>query len=127
MVKMARGNNPVLIIEDEDFIRENFQLLLELEGYGVLTAINGRDGLEQLRKKSRPCLILLDLMMPVMNGEEFLRAKAAEETLASIPVVVLSGVAEEPDLSGVAAFVPKPVDFDALLDLIRRYCSSRTS
>jgi CheY-like chemotaxis protein len=121
---MTSESHPVLIIEDEELIRENFQLLLELEGYSVFTAGNGQEGMEQLRKMTSPCLILLDLMMPVMNGEEFLKAKAAEQSLALIPVCVLSGVAKEPDLPGVAAFLPKPVDVFRLLDLIRSYCGS---
>lgn len=119
---MPSKSHPVLIIEDEEFIRENFQLFLELEGYPVFTASNGLEGLQQLRKMTRPCLILLDLLMPVMDGREFLEAKAADQSLASIPVCVVSGVANEPNLPGVAAFVAKPVDFNRLLDLIRRYC-----
>src|SRR5262249_37619408 len=94
------------------------------EGYAVLTAGNGKEGLEQLRRVTSPCLILLDLMMPVMNGQEFLRAKAAEESLASIPVCVLSGVGSQPDLPGIVAFLSKPVDFSRLFDLIRNYCGS---
>jgi CheY-like chemotaxis protein len=117
-------SHPVLIIEDEECIRENFQLLLELEGYSVLTAGNGKEGLDQLRKTTSPCLILLDLMMPVMNGQEFLKAKAAEESLASIPVCVLSGAGTQPELPGIVAFLSKPVDFSRLLDLIRDYCGS---
>jgi CheY-like chemotaxis protein len=117
-------SHPVLIIEDDESIRENFQLLLELEGYAVLTASNGQEALEQLRKMISPCLILLDLMMPVMNGQEFLKAKAAEESLSSIPVCIISGVADEPDLPEVATFVSKPVDLNRLLDLVRRHCES---
>jgi CheY-like chemotaxis protein len=121
---MTSESPPILIIEDEDVIRETFQLFLELEGYVVLTAGNGREGLEQLRKMTRPCLILLDLMMPVMNGEEFLKAKTTEESMSSIPVCVVSGAANIPDLPGVAACVPKPVSAESLLDLVRRYCGS---
>ena len=122
---MSSESSPILIIEDEDFIRESFQLLLELEGYSVWTADNGRHALETLREMPRPCLILLDLMMPIMNGEEFLEAKGLDESLAAIPVVVVSGVANEPELAGVTAFIPKPVDFKRLFELIRRNCGTR--
>ncbi|HEX5000040.1 MAG TPA: response regulator, partial [Terriglobia bacterium] len=82
---MTCERHPVLIVEDEEFIRENFQIFLELEGFQVLTAGNGREALEQLQGRERPCLILLDLLMPVMDGGEFLERKASETSLASIP------------------------------------------
>jgi CheY-like chemotaxis protein len=119
---MPSDGHSVLIIEDEEFIRENLQLFLELEGYSVLTAGNGQEGLGYLRKMTPPCLILLDLLMPVMDGREFLEAKATEKSLSSIPVCVVSGVASRPDLPGVAAFVPKPIDLKRLLEVIRHYC-----
>jgi CheY-like chemotaxis protein len=112
----------VLVVEDEELIRENLQLLLELEGYSVFTASNGQEGLEQLRKIPHPCLILLDLLMPVMNGMEFLAAKAQEDAVASIPVCVVSGVADPPHISGITAFVKKPVEFNQLLEFVKRYC-----
>ena len=121
---MTSQMHPVLIVEDEDSIRENLQLLFELDGYAVLTASNGKEGLEQLRHAPPPCFVLLDLMMPVMNGEEFLKAKAAEESLASIPVCVFSGMANVPDLRGAATVLRKPLDLDRLLNLVQHYCGS---
>ncbi|MEO5970088.1 MAG: response regulator [Bdellovibrionia bacterium] len=70
----------ILVVEDEESIRENFQLLLELEGYSVFTASNGKESLRILKTIEKPCLILLDLLMPVMNGMEFLEAKSQEDT-----------------------------------------------
>lgn len=64
----------ILIIEDEKAIRETFRLALEMEGYQVNEASNGKEGLEALSTMPRPCVILLDLMMPVMNGWAFIRA-----------------------------------------------------
>lgn len=115
----------ILIVEDEDLIRENFRMLLELEGYSpVFTARNGKEGLERLATIPRPCLILLDLLMPLMDGMEFLKAKNADETVASIPVCVVSGIADRPNLAGVVAFVKKPVDSDRLIAFVKEYCGT---
>jgi DNA-binding response OmpR family regulator len=112
----------ILIVEDEQDIRENLKMLLELEGYKVFTAVNGEDGLKVLRTMERPCLILLDLLMPVMNGMEFLKEKRHEDTIAQIPVCIVSGVAEKPDMKGVSGFVKKPIDLDVLLKFIKSHC-----
>ena len=114
----------ILIVEDEPSIRENLQMILEFEGYSVFTATNGKEGLQALQKMPRPCLILLDLLMPVLNGMEFLEAKSHEDAIASIPVCVVSGVAERPDLSKASGFVKKPIDLDALLKFVREYCGT---
>ena len=66
----------ILLVEDEPAIRENLKQLLELEGYPVFTAADGREGLSALKSMPRPCLVLLDLLMPVMNGSSFLRPRA---------------------------------------------------
>jgi CheY-like chemotaxis protein len=97
--------------------------ILSLEGFRAETAANGRDALEYLSKGDIPDVILLDLMMPVMDGWEFRRRQQQEPALRSLPVVVLSALdpARAADLQG-AAFLKKPLDFDRLLDLVRRYC-----
>jgi CheY-like chemotaxis protein len=98
--------------------------LLSLEGYRAETAPNGRDALRYLECGDRPDVILLDLMMPVMDGWEFRRRQVADPTIATVPVVVLSAVdpARAGDLGG-AAFLKKPLDFDQLLALVRRFCA----
>ncbi len=112
----------ILIVEDEPGIRENLQALLELEGYRIFTASNGEEGLRLLRRMPRPCLILLDLLMPVLNGMEFLEAKSHEDAIAAIPVCIVSGVAERPDMSKASAFIKKPIELDGLLRFVRSYC-----
>ena len=112
----------ILIVEDEPTIRENLKTLLELEGYRVYAANNGDEGLQVLRNMPRPCLVLLDLLMPVMNGMEFMQAKSHEDAIAAIPVCIVSGVAENPELPGASAFVKKPIEFDGLLKFVRQYC-----
>ena len=112
----------ILIVEDEPTIRENLRMLLELEGYLVCTANDGESGLRVLRDMSRPCLVLLDLLMPVMNGMEFLEAKSHDDAIAAIPVCIVSGVADKPHTHGAIGFVKKPIDFDGLLKFVRQFC-----
>jgi len=114
---------PVLIVEDDADLREMMAQLLSLEGYRAVTAPNGLDALRYLERGDRPDVILLDLMMPVMDGWEFRRRQVSDATIASVPVVVLSALdpARSGDLGG-AAFLKKPLDFDRLLELVRRFC-----
>jgi CheY-like chemotaxis protein len=97
--------------------------LLALEGYRAQTVPNGRAALDYLRQGDFPDVILLDLMMPVMDGWEFRRRQREDPQLARVPVVVLSALDQSraADLEG-AAFLKKPLDFDRLLELVRQYC-----
>lgn len=113
----------ILIAEDDEAIRDGLSMSLEIEGYRVLTAANGREALELLPGLRAPCLLLLDLLMPVMSGWEVLEEKNRDPRLASIPVVVLSAT-ESQKLEGVAAFVPKPYELDKVIGAIRRHCGS---
>ena len=111
----------VLIAEDDAAIRDGLSMSLEIEGYRVLTASNGREALELLPTLQPPCLLLLDLLMPEMNGWELLEAKNRDPALAEIPVVVLSAT-QRKQLPGVAAFVPKPYELDKVIGAIREHC-----
>jgi CheY-like chemotaxis protein len=116
--------NPlVLIVEDDAEIRMALADLLESSGYVVSQAQHGREALDQLRAGPRPAVILLDIMMPVMNGWSFRTAQLADPHLASIPVVVLTamGRAEETgrELRAHAA-LSKPFEIADLLDLLGR-------
>jgi CheY-like chemotaxis protein len=117
---------PVLIVEDHRDTREMVATLLEAHGYVVVTAENGRRGLEQL-VGNRPCLVLLDLMMPVMSGWEFRRAQLSlsDSHLAEVPVLLLTAAAQ-PDQAArqlhALDVIPKPIDFDQLLDSVKRHC-----
>ena len=117
----------VLIVDDERDIREMLARVLELEGYDVRCAADGREALGQLRQGERPGVILLDLMMPIMNGWAFRAEQVRDPLLAAIPVVVLSGhdaVREAAALLGVSAFLQKPIDIDTLLTVVSRHCTS---
>jgi CheY-like chemotaxis protein len=116
---------PVLIVEDDADLREMMAQLLSLEGYKAETVPNGRAALEYLENGDVPEVILLDLMMPVMDGWEFRRRQCQDPRLAEVPVVVLSALdqARAADVGG-AAFLKKPLDFDRLLELVRRYCQN---
>jgi len=114
----------ILVIEDNADIRKLLMLTLESEGYCVLGAADGREGLDVLSRISGLCLILLDLMMPVMNGWEFLRAKRKDGILAVIPVVVLSAFGSQALGEQVDGVLDKPVDVDALLAFVSKYCGS---
>ena len=114
---------PVLIVEDDEDLREMMAQLLVLEGYNAATVANGREALDYLQRARRPSVILLDLMMPVMDGWEFHRRLEADPALAPVPVIVLSALDQVRAANiDAAAFLKKPLDFDRLLDLVRRYC-----
>jgi CheY-like chemotaxis protein len=108
----------VLIIEDDRDIREELTLLLEENGYCVLVADHGRHALEVMRAGNRPDAIILDLMMPVMDGWEFREHQRSDPDLASIPVIVTTASERSIDAH---AFLRKPVDQDALLQALERH------
>ncbi len=112
----------VLVVEDEFGIVELFDAVLTDEGYQVLTAMNGRDGLELLAKE-RPDLVFCDFMMPVMDGEAMLGAMTANPALRGIPVVMMSSMPEAvvaERCSGYVTFMRKPFKLFALLDVVER-------
>lgn len=113
----------ILIVEDERAIRDTYKFVLEDEGYEVVTAENGKDALAQLKSGGvPPQLILLDLMMPVMNGREFLAARRLDPALAGIPVVAITCAADTTLPDGALEIVDKPMDIGLLTDIIRKYC-----
>jgi CheY-like chemotaxis protein len=119
----ARGN--VLVVDDDNDVRDALTAILEDEGYQVTSVANGLDALNYLRAALPPCLILLDLMMPVMDGWLFRTTQMRDPALASIPVVVLSAFSNVPRLVAnlnVADYIQKPVELETLLTTVERYC-----
>jgi len=120
----------VLVVEDDRDTRDAIVLMLEHEGYEVLSAPDGRAALKLLREGAAPAAIVLDLMMPVMSGWDFRRHQLADPALASIPVIVLSAdplAARLADSAGVREVLAKPADVEALLHSLERVCASRSS
>jgi two-component system, chemotaxis family, chemotaxis protein CheY len=109
------------VVEDDADIRETLQLILELEGYAISTAGNGLEALEILRSGVRPGLILLDLMMPVMGGWEFLELVQREPRLAGIPVVLVTAFADRAGNLPVKAVIPKPIEMEEMLRLVAKW------
>ncbi|HEX9290552.1 MAG TPA: response regulator [Anaeromyxobacteraceae bacterium] len=124
----AAAQRQVMVIEDDFAIRETLRELLEEEGYHVVGAANGMEALDRLKAGRAPHLILLDLMMPIMDGWEFRSAQQLDPALAGIPVVVISashGLEQKVAGMSAAAFLAKPFELDALLETVERYCQRR--
>jgi len=113
----------VLIVEDDNDTREMLGRFLELEGYTVETAENGKRALERLGSGVGACVILLDLMMPVMDGWQFRQEQIRDATLADIPVIVVSAAGRERlEKIHADAYLSKPVDLDELLGCVTQFC-----
>ena len=112
----------ILLIEDEMDIRTVLKDALEWEGYHVYTASNGKEGIEILHEIPAPCLIVLDLMMPVMNGWEFADALETDRAYADVPIVTLSAFSDPGKRIRANGSLRKPVDLDILFALVRKHC-----
>jgi len=113
----------ILLVEDDTAMRTGLAYLLHSEGYAVVSTCNGREALEVLAAADEPpCLILLDLMMPVMDGWKFLaERRRAAGSISRPPVVLLSGLDFISGATGVSDFLRKPVDAAALLECVKRF------
>ena len=120
---MGQASKTVLVVEDDDDIREVMQEALSSEGFHVDVAKDGLDALGKLDDGGGRPLILLDMMMPKMDGEAFLKALRGRPALADAPVVVISGNAaarEKANSLHAAACLVKPFELDELLGVVRR-------
>jgi CheY-like chemotaxis protein len=120
----------ILLVEDDEDIRTDLTELLEISGYPTMTAANGVDALEKLETSPPPVLIMIDLMMPVMDGWQLREALLDRPALAAIPIVVLSGAAgvhhEARDLGAVGYFT-KPFSMRSLLETIAHHWPSSSA
>ena len=110
----------ILVVEDDDDIRDSLKELLEEEGYRVDTAANGEQALNRLRGEA-PQLILLDLMMPVMDGWEFQKQLREIPSFSRVPIIVISASKFSREPLNAAAFIPKPLDAGVLLETIESF------
>ena len=114
----------ILVVEDSVATRHAVRDLLEAAGYGVACAANGQEALDYLRQDGHPCLILLDLQMPVMDGWHFCEQQQRTPAWAAIPVVLLSSegnLSQQAASLGAVDYIQKPVEAERLLGLVRRY------
>lgn len=116
----------VLVVEDDQDQGLTLTEILEMAGYPVVTATDGQLALAYLRDASLPCVILLDLMMPGMNGWEFRRRQLQDPRLRDIPVILASGLNDlrlGPEFDQVEAYFRKPYNVEMLLEVVGRYCT----
>jgi CheY-like chemotaxis protein len=111
----------LLIVEDDHDTRVALREAFEAEGYCVFSAANGRDALEVLPSLSGPLLVLLDQNMPVMSGDEFLRAKIKKSDIAPIPVIVMSAVCDRTLGLGTQGYFAKPLDVNGLIQKVNTF------
>jgi CheY-like chemotaxis protein len=116
----------ILLVEDDELIRRAIEMVLEWEGYQVDCAANGQEALDYLRAGNQPCLILLDLMMPVLDGEQFREEQSRDPDLASIPVIIVSA-ASFADAIKAARHIRKPFEVQELLDAIHQQITPAVS
>lgn len=115
----------VLVVDDDPDLREAILDVLSDEGYAVDCAADGLEGLERLRSGERPCVILLDWMMPRCDGRQFRVAQRADPSIADIPVVLLTAdmhLNDKLDVLDAADHLRKPVDLSRLLAVVGRHC-----
>ncbi|MBZ5536237.1 MAG: response regulator [Acidobacteriia bacterium] len=115
----------ILIIDDNPAVRDVLGEVLRGAGYEVSTAANGAEALTHMRTKGAPSLILLDLMMPVMNGWEFRSEQLKDPSLRAVPTIILTTVANimaEAKLLKANGFISKSTAYGSILELVRTYC-----
>ena len=125
---LMKGHGPVMVVDDDPNVLEVVQRLFESSGYTVVTAVNGDKAMRRLQSGPLPCVILLDLDMPVKDGFSFRREQLADPDLAAIPVIILSSRHDAPQIAAslqAAACFAKSQDIEALLPLVAHHCGTR--
>lgn len=114
----------VMVVDDDEDVRTMLCIALTVAGYSTASAADGLEALHCLRRGERPALILVDLMMPKMDGDSLIRTMAEDASLAQIPVAIISGQLN-PDMQSaspqVIARLVKPLELDELLEIVHRY------
>lgn len=114
----------ILVVEDELIIRELLEYILSREKYCVYPVANGQEAIRFVEQFGNPALILLDLMMPEMDGFEFLELRKTDPRLSSIPVIVVSAVSDMVECSDVQGSVAKPFKVGDLLEAVGKIVPS---
>jgi CheY-like chemotaxis protein len=119
---MDPQHSVVMVVDDDPDLRDAMGAILESAGYRIISAENGSDALLALRSGGQPSAIVLDLMMPVMNGWQFLDERRHRRDVACIPVIVVSA-SEPEELPEVAAFLSKPFEPDRFIAVVRGFAA----
>jgi two-component system, chemotaxis family, chemotaxis protein CheY len=122
---MARSTYPILVVDDDADLLQALRDVLRDEGYVVVCVENGHQAMGVLHAGARPCVILLDIRMPGMDGLAFRREQLRDEAIAKIPVVFFTADPSEEEEArrlGVEFYLPKPIDLLKLLEVIAHYC-----
>jgi two-component system chemotaxis response regulator CheY len=123
---MLAADHNILVVEDDSSLRDAMGDLLGEEGMSATRAENGQVGLDLLRAGARPCLVLLDLQMPLVDGMTFRRRQLEDPRIAGIPVVVMTGQpgkAQEAKRLGVALTMSKPIAPSRVVGVVERFCA----
>ncbi len=119
-------HHAVLIVDDDPDIRQSLCEVLQDEGFETHCLANGSEALAELHREhalgEAPCVVLCDLMMPVMNGYEFIARAKADPTLKEVPVVVVSAMGRAEDVQPADGFLPKPLDLESLIAKVGEFC-----
>ncbi|WP_408096779.1 response regulator [Peredibacter sp. HCB2-198] len=115
----------ILIVDDDPNIREALKAYLEFEGYEVRVAGNGKEALALLQINDKPCLILLDLMMPVMSGWEFAKIVEKDAMMGQIPIVICSAFVDKAEDIKARGHLSKPLDMEELMGLANECCPAK--
>lgn len=111
-------NRTILVIEDDHDTRTAIRQALEDNGHRIYSATNGSEGLRLLKKIEKLDLIVVDMIMPIMNGEEFIKAKEENDVYAKVPLLVITSFKEKLSFIGNNAFLLKPLDLELLLSKV---------
>jgi CheY-like chemotaxis protein len=120
----SSAEHTLVLVEDDPEARNSLAQILELEGFSVMSFANGAEALEYLTQRPPPCLVLMDIQMPLMDGAQLRAAMLRDRRLAAVPVFVITAV----ESSVAAARIPtqrvfrKPLDLDNLLRALQQYC-----
>jgi two-component system response regulator MprA len=128
LISPTPSDESVLVVDDDDAIREVLTFILEHEHYTVIQAANGQEALDRLTEGAQPGLILLDLMMPAMSGWDFRERQAHDPVWGKIPVVVMTGDGNIESKSATlmaSSYLKKPVELEDLLATVARYVRKR--
>lgn len=123
--QMLQSKKLILVVEDDQYIGEAMQELLDIENYESHLSVNGREAIEYLHSTERlPDLILLDLMMPVMDGMAFRDAQLKDSRISKIPTIIMSAdghISERQEKAHTLSYVKKPINVDELISKVREY------